>query len=207
MSRTVIFDPLIPLPLIWGLGALALVLLAFAIWRGLRGWPLRGLAMLALGLALVNPSLQEENRKPLSDIILAVVDETLRMRDLHAIRARGFARNVLSLLRNRTYLGYGVTMVFAFGTFFAFLFASPFVFIEVLGVKTEHFAYLITVQVVGFVSGTLLADRFMHRIGLERLFGYALALACLAGIGVALPPWLGLASVATIIAPMTVFAF
>ena len=140
-------------------------------------------------------------------LILAVVDETLRMRDLHALRARGFARNVLSLLRNRTYLGYGVTMVFAFGTFFAFLFASPFVFIEVLGVKTEHFAYLITVQVVGFVSGTLLADRFMHRIGLERLFSYALALACLAGIGVALPPWLGLASVATIIAPMTVFAF
>ncbi|MEY3959625.1 MAG: hypothetical protein RIR14_278, partial [Pseudomonadota bacterium] len=80
MSRTVIFDPLIPLPLIWGLGALALVLLAFAIWRGLRGWPLRGLAMLALGLALVNPSLQEENRKPLSDIILAVVDDSASQR-------------------------------------------------------------------------------------------------------------------------------
>jgi hypothetical protein len=80
MSRTVIFDPLIPLPLIWGLAALALVLLAFAIWRGLRGWPLRGLAMLALGLALVNPSLQEENRRPLSDIILAVVDESASQR-------------------------------------------------------------------------------------------------------------------------------
>jgi len=80
MSRTVIFDPLIPLPLIWGLGALALVLLAFAIWRGLRGWPLRGLAMLALGLALVNPSLQEENRRPLSDIILAVVDDSASQR-------------------------------------------------------------------------------------------------------------------------------
>lgn len=80
MSRTVIFDPLIPLPLIWGLAALALVLLAFAVWRGLRGWPLRGLAMLALGLALVNPSLQEENRRPLSDIILAVVDESASQR-------------------------------------------------------------------------------------------------------------------------------
>jgi hypothetical protein len=55
-------------------------MLAFAIWRGLRGWPLRGLAMLALGLALVNPSLQEENRKPLSDIILAVVDDSASQR-------------------------------------------------------------------------------------------------------------------------------
>jgi hypothetical protein len=55
-------------------------MLAFAIWRGLRGWPLRGLAMLAVGLALVNPSLQEENRKPLSDIILAVVDDSASQR-------------------------------------------------------------------------------------------------------------------------------
>ena len=80
MSRTVIFDPLVPLPLIWALAAVAVVMLAFAIWRGLRGWPLRGLAMLALGLALVNPSLQEENRKPLSDIILAVVDDSASQR-------------------------------------------------------------------------------------------------------------------------------
>jgi hypothetical protein len=80
MSHTVIFDPLVPLPLIWALAAVAVVLLAFAIWRGLRGWPLRGLAMLALGLALVNPSLQEENRKPLSDIILAVVDDSASQR-------------------------------------------------------------------------------------------------------------------------------
>jgi len=80
MSRTVIFDPLVPLPLIWALAAIAVVMLAFAIWRGLRGWPLRGLAMLALGLALVNPSLQEENRKPLSDIILAVVDDSASQR-------------------------------------------------------------------------------------------------------------------------------
>ncbi|MFZ9199959.1 MAG: hypothetical protein ACO22Z_11455 [Paracoccaceae bacterium] len=80
MSRTVIFDPLVPLPLIWALAAVAVVMLAFAIWRGLRGWPLRGLAMLALGLAMVNPSLQEENRKPLSDIILAVVDDSASQR-------------------------------------------------------------------------------------------------------------------------------
>lgn len=140
-------------------------------------------------------------------LILAVVDETVRSRDMHALRALGFARNVRSLLRNRTYLGYGVTMVFAFGTFFAFLFASPFVFIEVLGVKTENFAYLITIQVVGFVGGTLLADRLMQRIGLERLFGYILLLASLAGVTVAALPWLGISTVATIIAPMTVFAF
>lgn len=76
MSRSVIFDPLLPLPLLWALAGLAALMLAFAIWRGLRGWPLRVLAMAALGVALANPSLQEESRKPLADIILAVVDDS-----------------------------------------------------------------------------------------------------------------------------------
>ncbi len=76
MSRTVAFDPLLPVPVLWGLGALLLVLLCLALWRGLRGWPLRLIAAGVLGLALLNPSLQEEDRKPLSDIVLLVVDES-----------------------------------------------------------------------------------------------------------------------------------
>ncbi|MDB5658686.1 MAG: hypothetical protein JWS10_1301 [Cypionkella sp.] len=76
MSRTVVFDPLVALPLIWALAVIAGLLVAFALWKGLRGWLLRGLAFIALGVALANPSLQEENRKPLSDIVLLLVDES-----------------------------------------------------------------------------------------------------------------------------------
>ena len=79
MNRTVVFDPLVPMPVLWALGAVALVLVAIALWRGLRGWPLRGLAFAALGLALLNPSLQEEDRKPLADIVILVVDESSSM--------------------------------------------------------------------------------------------------------------------------------
>ncbi|WP_426037610.1 hypothetical protein [Cypionkella sp. TWP1-2-1b2] len=76
MSRTVIFDPLIALPIIWALAIIAGLLVVFALWKGLRGWLPRGLAFVALGIALANPSLQEENRKPLSDIVLLLVDES-----------------------------------------------------------------------------------------------------------------------------------
>ncbi len=79
MNRTVVFDPLVPMPVIWALAAIAVIMVAFALWRGLRGWPLRGLAFAALGLALINPSLQEEDRKPLTDIIILVVDESSSM--------------------------------------------------------------------------------------------------------------------------------
>ncbi len=76
MNRSVVFDPLLPVPVIWALCGLAALLVAFALWRGLRGWPLRGVALAVLAVALWNPALQEEDRKPLSDIVILVVDES-----------------------------------------------------------------------------------------------------------------------------------
>ena len=76
MNRTILFDPLLPWPVLWALAGFAAVLLALAIWRGLRGWPLRGLAGLVLLAGLSNPALQVEDRKPLTDIVLLVVDES-----------------------------------------------------------------------------------------------------------------------------------
>ena len=76
MQGSVIFDPLLPWGVLTGAGAFALVLLGYAIWRGLSGWWLRGLAVAVLFGALANPSFQQEDRNPLSDIVLLVVDET-----------------------------------------------------------------------------------------------------------------------------------
>ena len=69
-----ILDPLVPVWLLGGLAVLALAAVVLALLRGLAGW--RGLAALALLAALANPSLQEEDRKPLSDIVIAIVDQT-----------------------------------------------------------------------------------------------------------------------------------
>ena len=77
MSGTsIVFDPLLPWVVIWVAAGLAAVLLAFAVWRGLRGWALRALAAVALIGALAQPALQTEERNPLSDIVILVVDES-----------------------------------------------------------------------------------------------------------------------------------
>ena len=76
MSQTVIFDPLLPVAALWVLGAVAVLLLGVALWRGLAGWALRALAAGFLLGALANPSLQVEDRKPLTDIVLLVVDDS-----------------------------------------------------------------------------------------------------------------------------------
>lgn len=76
MTAALILDPLVPWPVLWGLAGFAAVLLAVALWRGLSGWWLRGLTALVVLAAIANPSLQEEERAALSDIVLLVVDES-----------------------------------------------------------------------------------------------------------------------------------
>ncbi len=73
---SVIFAPLLPWPLIWAGAALALVLLAVALWRGLRGWALRALAAVVLLAAVAQPAVQREEKTPLSDIVLLVEDQS-----------------------------------------------------------------------------------------------------------------------------------
>ncbi len=76
MTGSVIFDPLLP---VWLIGALAVLVaagLALALWRGLSGWAFRALAGLVILGALLGPAYQQEDRAPLSDIVLLVEDES-----------------------------------------------------------------------------------------------------------------------------------
>lgn len=80
MTASVVLDPLVPMIVLWAAAALCVAGVALAVWRRLAGWWLRGLAGLALLAALANPSLQSEDRDPLSDIIVLVVDESASQR-------------------------------------------------------------------------------------------------------------------------------
>ena len=76
MTGSVIFDPLLPGWLIAALAALVVAGLALALWRGLSGWAFRALAGLAILAALMDPAYQQEERTPLSDIVLLVEDQS-----------------------------------------------------------------------------------------------------------------------------------
>ena len=80
MTGTLVFDPLLPWLVLYAATGLAVLGIMVALWRGLAGWWLRGLTAAVLLLAIANPSLQEEDRAPLSDIVLAVVDDSASQR-------------------------------------------------------------------------------------------------------------------------------
>ncbi len=74
MTSTIVFDPLIPFSLLIMVTMIALIGLILAILRRMRGWHLRGLAALIVLGALANPAVQQEDRAPLTDIVLLVED-------------------------------------------------------------------------------------------------------------------------------------
>ncbi|MEO0380031.1 MAG: hypothetical protein AAF252_07140 [Pseudomonadota bacterium] len=83
MTGTVLFDPLLPWPILAVLAAVVLGGVLLAVMRGLSGWAMRGVAGLVILGALSGPSLQEEDRAPLSDIVILAEDQSAsqRLRD------------------------------------------------------------------------------------------------------------------------------
>jgi hypothetical protein len=76
MTQVLVLQPIVAPWVLAALGGVALAVLGIAVWRGLKGWPWRALA-LGLGLmALANPALQQEDRKPLSDIVILLIDDS-----------------------------------------------------------------------------------------------------------------------------------
>ena len=70
------FDPALPWWLIAALAGLALLVAAYSLWRGLRGWAWRGLAGLAAALALAGPALELGSRTGLRDIVILLDDRS-----------------------------------------------------------------------------------------------------------------------------------
>lgn len=69
-------DPLVPLPLIIGFGALALIAALLAGAGRLRSMFWRSFAAIAIIAALLNPQTVEEDRTPLRDIVLVIADRS-----------------------------------------------------------------------------------------------------------------------------------
>ncbi len=80
MNWSIDFAPLLPDPLLWLLIVVALALITLLFVRGTRGALLRLAALGSLILALLNPTLREEERESLENVAIVVLDESTSQR-------------------------------------------------------------------------------------------------------------------------------
>ncbi len=116
-------------------------------------WFLAGFAVLCIALVL---GLLEESHPP-----------SRRSASLGAALA-GFA----PVARDLRFLGPALVFLSAFGMFFAYLAASPFLFIQYYGIAPEAFGLYFAANAIGFISVSQANRRLVLRHGPRRVLGW-----------------------------------
>ncbi|TMH86769.1 MAG: multidrug effflux MFS transporter [Betaproteobacteria bacterium] len=86
---------------------------------------------------------------------------------------------VLPLTRDRRFLGPDLVFIAAFGAFFAYLAAAPFVFIRFFSVPADRFGWYFGANALGFITVSQLNRRLLAGRGPRRVLGWGV---CLLGV-------------------------
>ncbi|WP_061242303.1 Bcr/CflA family multidrug efflux MFS transporter [Ectopseudomonas composti] len=90
------------------------------------------------------------------------------------------------MLRAPVALGLILCMGLSFAGMFAFITASPFVYIQYFGVSPQHYGGLFALNIAGVIVATLLNARLVPRFGTRQMLKAGVAVAALSGIALAL---------------------
>lgn len=124
-------------------------------------------------------------------LISSKVPESLATENRQSIHPGAILRNFGTLLRHRDYVGYMLACSFTFCALFSFLSGSSFVLIDYFGVPEAQYGFYFAVIVLGYMSGTQIAQRFGSRLGIVTMLHRASLLGLAAGLAMALPAWAG----------------
>lgn len=82
-------------------------------------------------------------------------------------------KNYWILLHNKGFMKYTLCVSCFYIAIYAFLTASPYVYIDVFHVPTEHFGYLFALNIIGVMILSAINRRVVSAIRLDRLLRYA----------------------------------
>jgi MFS transporter, DHA1 family, multidrug resistance protein len=156
------------------------------------GWRSTFAVIVLLGLAL-------------GGTVVALLPETLRSRAAAPLSFAAILRGFGSLLRHPAYRVYVALCSLAYGGLFAFISGSSFVLQGVYGLEELPYAFSFAFTVLGFIAGTLVAQRIVARRGLDGTIGLGVAAMALGGATMLLLVLSGVPSSLAITAPMALY--
>ncbi|NGX85870.1 multidrug effflux MFS transporter [Rahnella sp. Lac-M11] len=118
---------------------------------------------------------------------------------------RSAFRNYYTLLSNTQYMRFTLCLTFYYVAAYAFITGSPFVYITYFGVEPQHYGWLFAVNIVGLMAVSMVNRRLVHRYPLETLLRFAVCIAMLAALMLALATGAGIGGIGLIAAAVFVF--
>jgi MFS transporter, DHA1 family, multidrug resistance protein len=157
------------------------------------GWRANFVATLVLGAAL-------------TAAVALRLPETLATRAREPLSLASILRGFGQLLRHRAYRAYVALTALAYGGLFAFISGSSFVLQGVYGLSALAFALSFSAMVIGFIGGTVAAQRLVARHGLDGTIAFGVAAMAAGGTGMAVLTTLWPHAPAGLVAPMALYA-
>lgn len=113
-----------------------------------------------------------------------VLRETLPVERRHSGGASATFKAARKVLSNRRYLGYALAFMFAFGSMFAYISASPFVLQTTFGLSSGWYSVAFAANALGLTLASLVNARLVSRLGPRRLL--SVGLGALLAVNIAL---------------------
>lgn len=157
------------------------------------GWRSTFIATLLVGLAVLA-------------VVATIMPETIRRRSPEKLSLLAIFRGFGVLLQNPAYRVYVSLTSLAYAGLFSFISGSSFVLIGIYGLTPPVYGLSFGCVVLGYILGTILAQRLVGPRGLDGVI--ALGVACLAGGGIAMLVCVasGFGGPFGVILPMAVYA-
>ncbi|MDN3698489.1 Bcr/CflA family multidrug efflux MFS transporter [Vibrio sp. 03-59-1] len=111
------------------------------------------------------------------------IPETLPVEKRQPLRFRTTIRNYARLFKNPVAMGLIFSGAFSFAGMFAFLTAGAFVYIDIYGVRPDHFGYLFGMNIIAMILMTSINGRMVKKVGSHNMLRFALTIQLLAGVG------------------------
>jgi DHA1 family bicyclomycin/chloramphenicol resistance-like MFS transporter len=136
-----------------------------------------------------------------------LLHETNRHPDPTATDFRTLAANAGRIVTHRAFVGYAACFTFTYCGLFAFLSASAFVLIEVLGVPPERYGLWFMLAVAGNMSGAYVCSRLTHRLSLARLLAIGATVTTGGGLAMLALALGGVSHPLAIVLPISAYLF
>jgi DHA1 family bicyclomycin/chloramphenicol resistance-like MFS transporter len=176
-----------------GLGVLACVCAPLGgLLSELFGWRMALMALAAFGAGTLA-------------LITLRFEETLRQKNLDALRPATLLRTWIHIFSNPTFLAFSALTAASYGGLFTFLASSSFVFIKVLGLSKTQYGLVMFSMSSFYIAGTFICRRLLPRFGVRTSVAIAAGLSLSGGTLMGALAWAGVQNIWAIMLPYYLF--
>jgi DHA1 family bicyclomycin/chloramphenicol resistance-like MFS transporter len=149
------------------------------------GWPSNFLLCAAIGLLGIA-------------VVARKLPETLKAPSPNPVSLARILTGFAAIARHRGFLAYLALMSLTYGGLFAWISGSSFILQGIYDFHELVFALAFAVGVLGYIAGTILAQRLVGRLGVERTITIGAAMLATAGlvmlvlVALSIDPWLAI---------------